>query len=110
MNARTVRPAIRLTAGLALFALALTAHAENAALDAVEVRAGLSVACAAPRVPGFIDIGRIFDEPNAGAAYALRGKVQLLVTRACHSGAQRVLVSRGPALHGQPVNLMARLD
>ena len=104
MNARHFAPVVRLTAALILAAASATASAERA-LAPVHAQASLTMHCSAPRVPGFVEIGRIFDVANPGEAYALRGKVQLLVTRACHRDVDRVLITR--ASKGNPTELPA---
>ncbi|HET6604219.1 MAG TPA: hypothetical protein VFG21_08405 [Xanthomonadaceae bacterium] len=94
MNARSLLGSDRLIGTLIL--LTATAAAPAAAgpgLDPVFARSSLSVACASPRVPGFLEIGRVFNVANPGRAYALRNEVQLIVTRACHRGADHVLVT-----------------
>ncbi len=110
MNARHSATAIRLSAALILAAASATASAERA-LSPVNAEASLTMRCSAPRVPGFVEIGRIFDVANAGEAYALRGKVQLLVTRACHRDVDRVLITRARRSDlSAPPALMARAD
>lgn len=110
MNARQSATAVRLTAALILAAASATASAERA-LSPVNAQASLTMHCSAPRVPGFVEIGRIFDVANPGEAYALRGKVQLLVTRACHRDVDRVLITRaGAATPHTATVLLARSE
>jgi hypothetical protein len=93
--AHTPRIAIVLATLLALAgASAGTARAEENRLAMVEVEASFAVDCRAPRVAGQQEIGRLFDVANGGQAYALRQRLQLVALRACHSGAQRVLIAR----------------
>jgi hypothetical protein len=108
MNARHAATTLRLTAALILATASATASAERA-LSPVNAQAVLTMDCSAPRVPGFVEIGRIFEVANPGEAYALRGKVQLLVTRACHRDVDRVLITRaGNAASRADVVLLAQ--
>lgn len=93
MNA-TPAKAAKITAALlvslCLFGFVASAKAESR-LAPIQVQGALEVACQTPRVPGQQEIGRLFQVANFSKTYDLRIRLQHIVTRACHSGADRVL-------------------
>ena len=93
-NARAARLTAALLTGLSFFAALEVASAADSRLAPIQVQGMLSVDCAAPRVPGQQEIGRLFDVANFAKTYELRQQVQHITTRACHSGADRVLFAR----------------
>lgn len=91
-HAKIARITATLLASLWLLGLAATANAESR-LDRIQVQSSLEVACTTPRVPGQQEIGRLFEVANFSKTYELRARLQHIVTRACHSGADRVLIA-----------------
>jgi hypothetical protein len=80
---------IRLAAALLLSMGSFGLHAESR-LQAVQVEAAFELACADAVVPGQQEIARRFDVANFSKAYDLRNRMQHVLTRVCHSGADRV--------------------
>lgn len=76
-------------ATLLAFALTQSAQAQNR-LDRVTVGAAMEVSCADRVVPGQQEIARAFDVANQSQAHALRNRLQHLLVRTCHGGADRV--------------------
>lgn len=88
-NAKAAKIAAVLLAGLCLIGSVASAQAESR-LDRVQVESALEVSCETPRVPGQQEIGRLFETANFSQTYDLRTRLQHIVARACHSGADRV--------------------
>lgn len=91
-HAKAAKIAASLLAALCLIGFVASAQAESR-LDAIQVEAALEVACDWPRVPGQQEVGRLFEVNNLSQTYDLRVRLQHIVTRACHSGADRVRIA-----------------
>ena len=79
-----------LLTSLCLIGVATSAQSAESRLNPIQVQGALEVVCDAPRVPGQQEIARLFEVENFSQTYDLRNRLQHIVTRACHSGANRV--------------------
>jgi hypothetical protein len=108
MNAKQI--ATTLIASL-LAAASATTPAAVSRMQAVIVDGAFEVSCAAPRVPGQQQVARDFGIANLGQAYDLRIRLQHVVTRACHTGADRVRITlRQPASAHETLRYVALRD
>jgi hypothetical protein len=89
-HAKAAKITAALLASLCLIGFATSALSAESRLNAIQVQGALEVACESPRVPGQQEIARLFEIENFSQTYDLRNRLQHVVTRACHSGADRV--------------------
>ena len=94
-HAKAAKITAALLASLCLIGFATSAQSAESRLNPIQVQGSqmqgaLEVACDSPRVPGQQEIARLFEIENFSQTYDLRNRLQHVVTRACHSGADRV--------------------
>ena len=100
-HAKAAKITAAMLAGLCLIGFVTSAQSAESRLNPIQVQGtqvqrALEVACESPRVPGQQEIARLFEIENFAQTYDLRNRLQHVVTRACHSGADRVRFAFGP--------------
>ncbi|MEP7186883.1 MAG: hypothetical protein ABI767_13705 [Rhodanobacter sp.] len=76
---------------------AMLAAALPLAAAVSHAQGNLTISCARPRLPSQQAVGKLLDLANFGQVYSARDRLMRDIHKACHQGAQQVVVSNDTA-------------